>query len=124
MWIPGPIPSLTLQGHRLLEGTLRLSSVLNLECPVTRATHLCVSPHLPSDTEVYLLRDYRPMLIAFFIVCPFMVSHDTTTATSWILEINTHKQQRVESARQTVDGSHVGQEDLRYRYSCIVTNSR
>ena len=27
---------------------------------VTRTTHLGVSPHLPSDKEIYLLRDYRP----------------------------------------------------------------
>ena len=27
---------------------------------MTLITQLCVSPHLPSDEEIYLLRDYRP----------------------------------------------------------------
>ena len=41
-------------------GTLRLSSALTPECAVTRATHLGVSPHLPSNKEINLLRNYRP----------------------------------------------------------------
>ena len=32
------------------------------ESAVTRVTHLGVSPHLPSDKEINLLRDYRPTL--------------------------------------------------------------
>ena len=44
----------------LLGGTLRLSSLLTPERAVPRTTHLGVSPHLPSDKEIYLLRDYRP----------------------------------------------------------------
>ena len=43
-------------------GTLRISSFLTLEGAVTCTTHLGVSPHLPSDTETDLLRDYRPIL--------------------------------------------------------------
>ena len=45
----------------LLGGPLRLSSLLTLERAVTGTAHLGVSPHLHSDKEVYLLRDYRPI---------------------------------------------------------------
>ena len=44
----------------LLRGTLRLSSLLTPERAVARTTHLGVSPHLPSDKEIYPPRDYRP----------------------------------------------------------------
>ena len=70
MWIPGPVPQIVSPHSHynpsgsswLLGGTLRLSSVLTPESAVTRATHLGVSPHLPSDKEINLLRlrDERP----------------------------------------------------------------
>ena len=44
----------------LVGDILRLSSVVTPEIAVTRATQLGVSPHLPSDKEISLLRDYRP----------------------------------------------------------------
>ena len=34
--------------------------MLTPERAVPRITHLGVSPHLPSDEKIYLLRDYRP----------------------------------------------------------------
>ena len=68
MWIPGPVPYIVPPCCRynparpswLLGGTLRLSWALTLESTVTRATDLGVSPHLPPNEEIYLLRDYRP----------------------------------------------------------------
>ena len=39
---------------------MRLSSLLTPELAVTLLTQLGVSPHLPPDEEIYLLRDYRP----------------------------------------------------------------
>ena len=39
---------------------MMLSLLLTPERAVTRTTHLGVSPHLPSEKKVYLLRDYCP----------------------------------------------------------------
>ena len=36
-----------------------LSSLLTPERAVTRTTQLGVSPYVPSDKQIYLLRDYR-----------------------------------------------------------------
>ena len=49
----------------LLGGTLRISSLLTPERGVARTTHLGVSPHLPSNKEIYLLRDYRPTIVLY-----------------------------------------------------------
>ena len=54
------IVTIILQGHPGSSGALlRLSSLLTAERAVPRTTHVGVSPHLLSDKEIYLLRDYR-----------------------------------------------------------------
>ena len=49
---------------------MMLSLLLTPERAVTRTTHLGVSPHLPSDKEIYLQRDYRPTKLFCLFIFP------------------------------------------------------
>ena len=64
--------------------------MLTPERAVTRTTHLGVSPHLPSDKEIYLLRDYRPTFItfAFLFSLSLLGSRNSDPGTHKIRTIN------------------------------------